>query len=642
MHISTIENPWGKTFTDKRYVHPPLSECIVSMWGSSMVLYGEINSKDPMMSEGTPKKKGSTLPSAGVIFTVKRLEETYVPKHELDYPLTGEFMPALATKYGVRDDGIPVHSMVKDFDDFKFYQEVFCDEQRIPITYIKVSLENGFGKKQRFVLSTLLRVGHEKELVGYRETSGYKKTVQKYSHWKKLKKVFKQQNDYYACGNYKFYLENGNGFEKGVDYDLENVLELDPYEKKTFYFALTRNTQPPKKYNVARKQTISFWQEELKKAKFIPKEKRMRKVFNNLLVQCLQMFCRRQKKDYVLIRQGGLSRLIWPTEARSVIHALSEIGGYEEYLKRAIDTYFDIMQEKKGEETGKITTFCHWQWSTNPASVLESFAYAARNDDKLFNDRIQEAMLTYDYIERERAKTQTMDGVIKGLFPPGLSSDFGGTGDQIWGHTDCWMLQGINEFLKVLKEKNSPYYERVKMGYDDYYNTLENVLKRIAEAQIQNEKIYLPHDAKNNPELEEKLNKAYVSISLKIANYLYQGFNGYDSEIQRKVFKAHFPKETNQKGFYSSVYESESGVGQVWYITFTEYTLYRYFGIIGKVKEQKRILDALLKYAVTNEYYLTERYDSHKGMIASWLPNASASGRVIAMLLDYYGKVENK
>ena len=57
MHISTIENPWGKTFTDKRYVHPPLSECIVSMWPSSMVLYGEINSKDPMMSEGTPKKK---------------------------------------------------------------------------------------------------------------------------------------------------------------------------------------------------------------------------------------------------------------------------------------------------------------------------------------------------------------------------------------------------------------------------------------------------------------------------------------------------------------------------------------------------------------------------------------------------------
>ena len=48
MHISSIENPWGKTFTDKRYVHPPFSECIVTTWGSSMVLYGEIDGKGSM------------------------------------------------------------------------------------------------------------------------------------------------------------------------------------------------------------------------------------------------------------------------------------------------------------------------------------------------------------------------------------------------------------------------------------------------------------------------------------------------------------------------------------------------------------------------------------------------------------------
>ena len=82
------------------------------------------------------------------------------------------------------------------------------------------------------------------------------------------------------------------------------------------------------------------------------------------------------------------------------------------------------------------------------------------------------------------------------------------------------------------------------------------------------------------------------------------------------------------------MYHSTSGVGQTWYITFTEYTLYRYFGILGNKKEHDKIFNALLKYTLTNEYHLSERYDPYKGTIASWLPNASANGRVLMMLLD--------
>lgn len=632
MHISSMENPWGKTFTDKRYLHPPFSECIVTSWGSSMVLYGEFDGKGFSQHPRGDIDWESTLPSAGVIFTVKR----GTPASAMDYinhPLSGEFMPATVVKYNVREDGAPIHSMIKDFIDFKFSQEVFCDNQRVPITYIKVTIENGFEHSQKFSLCALLRSGYELELIGGGDCSGYCRVKQDENRWRKLKS-FHEENGYYTDGVYKLYFSKEYGLKPSTTHDLKTEIELSANEKKTFYFAFTRNTNKPKKYGTARKIAVDFWREQISKAINTPKDKKMKKVFNNLLAQCLQMFCHRQGHNNVLIRQGGVIRFVWPTEARSVIEAMSQIGGYEDYLAPAVATYFDLMQTKTGEDAGKITTLCNYQWATNPASVLESFAYASLNDDKLFNKYIEDAMLSYRWIEKQRAKTYNMEGVVNGLFPPALSSDFGGTGQQIWGHTDCWMLQGIKEFVKILKEKNSPYYDEVKKGYDDYYKILESVLDGITTPQRDNDKIYLPHDAKNDPELEKELNKVYISISLKIANYLYQGFGGYGSEVQKKVFEAHFPSKTNKNGFYSSVYTSTSGVGQTWYITFTEYTLYRYFGIIGDKKAQKRIFDSLMKYALTNEYYLSERYDPYKGTIASWLPNASANARVLMMILD--------
>ena len=70
-HLSTVENPWGKPFTNKRYVHPPYAENIITMWPTSMVLIGEITAKDPQgFRKVGPFDNGfaAALPSAGVGF----------------------------------------------------------------------------------------------------------------------------------------------------------------------------------------------------------------------------------------------------------------------------------------------------------------------------------------------------------------------------------------------------------------------------------------------------------------------------------------------------------------------------------------------------------------------------------------------
>ncbi len=51
----------------------------------------------------------------------------------------------------------------------------------------------------------------------------------------------------------------------------------------------------------------------------------------------------------LFLRQGGLQRLVWPTENRCMIRALARIGDFGEYLEPIFNTYFHVMQANSGQ-----------------------------------------------------------------------------------------------------------------------------------------------------------------------------------------------------------------------------------------------------------------------------------------------------
>ena len=106
--------------------------------------------------------------------------------------------------------------------------------------------------------------------------------------------------------------------------DLAFSVALRPYEKKTFYFALTRNGATPKAYATAKKEVETFWKKELSKAQNIPNKKGVEPLFYHLLSQQLQMFCYPKGEDKVLVRQGGLQRYTWP-ESTFVLQSLAKL-----------------------------------------------------------------------------------------------------------------------------------------------------------------------------------------------------------------------------------------------------------------------------------------------------------------------------
>ena len=56
----------------------------------------------------------------------------------------------------------------------------------------------------------------------------------------------------------------------------------------------------------------------------------------------------------------------------------------------------------------------------------------------------------------------------------------------------------------------------------------------------------------------------------------------------------------------------------------------------GYREKSREILDAQLRYAMTEEYYFCERIDTTDPYYVPWSPNASATGRTLIMLSKYY------
>ena len=295
-----------------------------------------------------------------------------------------------------------------------------------------------------------------------------------------------------------------------------------------------------------------------------------------------------------------------------------------------------VLQEKDGENAGRIFNK-YVPWNSRTAAGLEMFADAVSSDDKFYDKYIESAMLALRWLEKERAKTAEIPGMTVGLFPPGIATDSHFSDAQQWTFSDTAMLRGYKSLIKVLQLKDSIYLEEVQTAYDDYFGVMKKVFDEIADSQKDSEFLYLPRDSKNNPEIEAALNQDpfyYMFPNEALA----VGLAGYGTKNAEKVIYTYSYGGQSRNGLVYPVYRSVSGTGRTWYTSWAEHSRYTYYKNSGNREKCKELIDALLKYNVTTEFYQCERYDDHDAYIAPWMPNASANGRLLDMLFDYYGK----
>jgi len=77
-----------------------------------------------------------------------------------------------------------------------------------------------------------------------------------------------------------------------------------------------------------------------------------------------------------------------------------------------------------------------------------------------------------------------------------------------------------------------------------------------------------------------------------------------------------------------------NGNQHIWYLSFPDYYWFKIWKNLGNQEKAREILDFQLRYGMTEEYYMVERYADNDPSYVPRSPNASVNGRTILMLLE--------
>ena len=612
--MSNFITEWQRPKTEKLYAHPPKSERMYSLWCEGKILFGEIG------KEITPYAQ---VISSSIWFTNGLCES-------LDFK-NGKFI--------LREDGIPVHVLKNKLNNLDFELETFGTFGRKSVCYFKLTLRNTTDKPVTDKIGFLIRTDKEGDLVPTAPDL-YKTYSPDISHWNNLAITWTENQGVYRDGDRVISSKGDFAFEfdKEKGFALAEV-SLSAGESKSVIFAYSKGDAPELDYAKAKEDTIKNWKAELAKiTKLSEKIKSMPekvKMINHLTVMLLQCFCYLNDSDLMLARQGGLQRRMWIYESIAVLEALSSIGDFDDYVEPIIDTYFGEYHT----ETGEIVPL-GIGWAMLTGTALYSFSQYAKIRGKDYFMRYRDKVIkSFEWLKETRASTEESETVAKGLFPPKRSCDdplvF-----QSWSNTDTFNLRGIGAFYEMLSQFNDPYAETVKAEYEDYLSTIKKLWRNIADKNDSDE-LAIPL----SPVVPDELIEDNFHFGV-FGAYLVEAIDLDEKDVER-VLNYYTRRGVFRGGLYdrmpdrntsgSTLYNlDENGKCIVWYVCCVEYYWFVYFLRHGMRDKAEEIIRDAEKYAMTDEYYMVERYNQRDPWFTPWCPNASANGRMICMLTEFY------
>ena len=619
---------WKRPFTNKRYLHPPFSEEVITMWPDGKIMFEEVNPKI------TPFHYTASA------FKILRGENF----SEIDFK---------KISYETDPEGIPVHAFVSP-GNVSMRMEAFCSIGRSPVAYTKLRFENHSGKAVDEMFSLIVRSGNMKCLMGMDEDC-YAHMNTNLGNWGFVPCGFSPTEKGAMDENNELRLEGLDGCavewignEKGIPWRYRGMLcvrfTLPAGGAKEFYVAFCRKASAPGigAYEEEKKKAAAFWLGELEKISVFPKKenKKYYTMYRTLVANSLQMFACPKGENYVIPRQGCTQNNIWPAEAVYLLRALDRIGDFRIYTEKAIDFYFERLYVTEGEEKGSFMTMDRSiGWASDTAAVLESVAYhmyyGTRADYQKYGAR---AFEIYSWIEKKRAQTKNGDYAGKGLFPPMRSCDWDDV-YQTWTKTDVFNLQAYRALICAFTKYEDPQTASVVAGYRDYLRCMQDVLEEVARRYSDGDELIVPmHLGLEVSEPQQGGPFIHDGVSL-----IYNDVCPPGSEYAGQIEQYYKNRCMFQKGLHGLMncgllpYQQwDPWAGHVWYTGFVEQEWFNVFLREGRRKEAKQTLDAQLRYSMTSEFYVCERYCDNDPYFVPWLPNASGNGRIIEMLCDYY------
>ncbi len=615
---------WQQPFTNKRYLHPPMAENIFTMWPEFRVICGDV------------VEVACRYRAAGLRLLVG--EDMHSPDFK-------------AVQYEVREDGIPVHALSQDCGTYTIRMESFCNTVRVPTCYTEFAITNTTDHTVEDAVTLLLRTGREDHLVGT-EVDGYAHYDANVYNWGFIPSEWQWHAPIVTDGDYAVRLQNTDDFDitwqgddAGLEWHQRHVLRLHftlgAGETKRFYCGFRHGEAAPFDYETEKAATVAFWQTELARLYRIPGGEDFRPMVRSLVAQCLQMFAYPVGRDFVFPRQGGLQRIIWPNEAIEFLMALDRLGDFYAYTETAYDAFFFTLQAKEGENVGAVQNLNGQAWgSITGASVWGCSRHLLfRNDIQTFDKFKEPLYQAFCWMERQRDKTRSGQYKGAGIFPPMKSSDWPGE-FQSWTLTDAVNLIGYEWLAKAFEHFGDARAAEVRAGYEDYMARMKDILHDLTEQSIVGDEMRLTFDLG-----VEMTDPPYGSYSTDGPGMLIRAKVIAPCSREAKLIEQYYRNRGMMKngltgrmndGLLFQGHNADPWAGHTWYTSFSDIYWFENWFLGGEREKAYETLSAQWKYGMSKEYYMLERFADNDPYWTPWMPNASANGRFLMMLSDWF------
>ena len=394
----------------------------------------------------------------------------------------------------------------------------------------------------------------------------------------------------------------------------------------------------------ARRTCLAYWENIQSKVTVLPDAEGLEDLFRHNITVSMQMLQRYERcKDPAALysRQGDVGRFIWIWEAAHYLTTLDRVG-LSEYVTDAYRMWIRNWQitDPENPERGLFAD-PYVKWDNAEGAALWGMGYhlLKKDDPALFAEFREPMLLALGYIQYRRDPARAAEGEVKGLFTSGKASDWGEIG-QHWTYTDAVNVFGIGFMADAFEHFGDPEAARVREIYEDYRAVVLSVQEKFAREHAGERSYNMPHIL--GTPFEKSYNHCFSTDG---APYLIRlGIMDPKSELfeQMETFYREIGMLDDEHGLASRMTNDDCGspglYGNVYYTGVAEICWIQAWKERGELDKAEAYLRGTLKYNITPEFIVSERYSSVDPWFTPWQPNGSGAGRLDGFLLDYYGE----
>lgn len=605
------EDTWASPRTTRRYLHSPLSERLCVMWADGKVTLSDVR------HEHVWRKRPHGEEEADAFWLLHGEDG-----HPFDFK---------TVRHTTAASGVPICGLVWREGALETTLECCCDYDSRPDCHAKLTVRNVGDALagDRYVIRS--GRGLERELLGFHPAEGQWCAPDFYVCYDSFPEAWSNLT---ASSFPVAFARDPKGLD-AADGRMSFRVELAPGESQSWTWSF--GSKRARDYETVRAATSAAWEEELTRRlsrvpQFVMNDSCKRALMRDLLCQVLQCYNRCVNGEAVLPRQGCLQRWVWPWENYDVLELFGRLGTCRDLASAAFDLYF---VEYGRNEEGLIGPFGN-NWACNTACVIGSLArYCLETGDcELWNRYYPRAMKAVRWIQGTRQLSKEMKGCVPGLFPPMQSSDWSEKG-QFWAMTDLMNLRGLGDFLAASERFGAPDVQECRVAYSGYVRDFKKAFERWRQEAADKEQFWIPvvPDGNEDKWIRGGYFRAHYGIFAEAGLKL--GFLSEDDVmrvwlwcVDRGIVDPHHGLCANfphRSGLHK-------GDRHFWYTTAFDRPWYNAFRLMGRTELADKILEGQLKYSMSAEHVVGERYCDADPWYFPWSPNASGAARIGLML----------